>query len=336
VTAAGRAAAVRRGAGCFPDLARGVVEVTGGDRRRWLDGMLTADVGALAPGAGRYALLLSPQGRILADFQVIERGDRFWLDTAADRVADAIARLSRYVIADDVALADASGRIARIGIEGRAAPDVIAALCSGTPAIAPDGCADVEVAGYPVAIAAFGWSGEAACQLFAPAEARAALLAAIARAGGDALVTGDTDVLEVLRIEAGIPRMGADLGEDVLPAEAGLLERAVSLTKGCFTGQEIVARMHSRGQPSHRLVGLRFAGDAPPETGKLARDGEPVGEVTSACVSTAGAIGLGFVRLAQAAPGTGLRSGERDVRVVALPHVPLPHVAPTHVSRSGR
>ena len=116
--------------------------------------------------------------------------------------------------------------------------------------------------------------------------------------------------------------MGAELGEDVLPAEAGLLERAVSLTKGCFTGQEIVARMHSRGLQSHRLVGLRFAGDAPPEPGPLATDARPVGVVTSACVSVAGAIGLGFVRPPHDAPGTELRSGERRVRVVALPHVP--------------
>lgn len=320
-TTADRAAAVRRGAGCFPDLARGVIEVTGGDRRRWLNGMLTADVGALPAGAGRYALLLSPQGRILADFQVIERGDRFWLDTAADRVTDAIARLSRYVIADDVALTDATARFTRIGIEGPAAPELLAALCAGAPALAADGCADAVVAGHPVAIAAFGWSGEAARQLFAPPAARAALLAEIARAGGAALVTGDAAVLEVLRIEAGIPRMGAELGEDVLPAEAGLVERAVSLTKGCFTGQEIVARMHARGRSGHRLVGLRFAGDAAPATGLLAADGRTVGAVTSACVSATGAIGMGFVRPPHDAEGTALQSGERSVRVVSLPHV---------------
>jgi aminomethyltransferase len=335
-TAALRAAALRRGAGCFPDLARGVALVTGSDRRRWLNGMLSADVGELAVGEGRYALQLSPQGRILADFQVIERGDRFWLDTAADRVGVAIAQLSRYVIADDVALSDASGRFARIGIEGPAAPGLIARLCGGAPSIAADGCVDVELAGQSVAIAAFGWSGEAAYQLFAPAHARAALLAAIARAGGDALVDGDADVLEVLRIEAGIPRMGHELGPEVLPAEVGLVERAVSLTKGCFTGQEIVARMHSRGQPSHRLVGLRFEGDAAPAPGPLARDGKRVGDITSACRSSAGAIGLGLVRLPHDAPGTELRSGDRRVRVVPLPHVgepraqvgvdPLPHV----------
>jgi aminomethyltransferase len=287
--------------------------------------MLTADVGALAAGEGRYALMLSPTGRILADFQVIERGDCFWLDTGADRADAALARLTRYVIADDVTLADASDRFARIGIEGRAAPELVAELLGSAPAIARDGCADAFLAGQPVAIAAFGWSGEPAYQMFAPAAARPAVLAAIARAGGDALVAGDAAVLDVLRIEAGIPRMGAELGEDVLPAEAGLVERAVSLTKGCYTGQEIVARLHSRGHVNHRLVGLSFAGEAPPQRGPLAaEDGKPVGEITSACVSAAGAVGLGFVRLPHDEIGTELRAGSRRVRVVALPHVPLP------------
>jgi folate-binding protein YgfZ len=137
-------------------------------------------------------------------------------------------------------------------------------------------------------------------------------------------VEGDRDTLEILRIEAGIPRLGAELDEDVFPAEAGLVARAVSLTKGCFTGQEIVARLESRGQVNHRLVGLRFEGTAAPTPGEGLDDGDGkrVGEVTSGCVSPgAGAIGLGYVRRTLALAGTALRAGSRSVEVADLPLV---------------
>ena len=117
----------------------------------------------------------------------------------------------------------------------------------------------VAIAGASVVAGAWGESGEAAYQLFVPAAAADAVARAVAAAAeGAELEVGDADVLEVLRIEAGTPRQGAELGPDVLPAETGLIGRAVSLIKGCYTGQEIVARMESRGTASHRLVGLRF------------------------------------------------------------------------------
>lgn len=323
--AASRAAAVRRGVGVFPDLPRGLVEVGGGDRVRWLNGMLTVDVTALAPGAprsGAYALLLSPKGRILADLQVIARPEHFWLDTEAVQLPGLIARLERYVIADDVTLRDVSGDHAHVGIEGPGAPALVEALTgAAAPALLPDAGCDVEIAGVPLVLAAFGWSGEPAFQLILPAAARETVTRAIRAAGGDALVEGDAATLEVLRIEAGIPRVGAELDEEVFPAEARLVARAVSLTKGCFTGQEIVARIESRGQVNHHLVALRFDGDAAPEAGaELAlADGRRVGEVTSACVSSRGPIGLGYVRLPHDAPGSELRCGARGVRVAALP-----------------
>lgn len=315
---------VRRGVGWFPQLTRGVVRVSGSDRVRWLGGMVTADVASLGPGALAYALLLSPKGRILADLYVLERGDEAWLDCDADRVSPLMAQLERYIIADDVALHDAGAELRRASLEGPGTDALLAALDVQAPA--PDICLDAQIAGVRVALAGFGESGERAVQLFVPRVPDAAFEAvesAVLAAGGAALVRGDAASLDVLRIEAGTPRMGLELDEDVLPAEAGLVQRAISLTKGCFTGQEIVARLESRGQVNHRLVGLCFESGRPPQAGlPLALpDGRVVGEVTSACVSQLGAIGLGYVRRPSDAPGTRLRAGEDVARVTALPFV---------------
>jgi folate-binding protein YgfZ len=313
---------VRAGVGWFPELPRGVVRVTGADRVRWLNGMVTADVARLAAGDLAHALLLSPIGRILAELVVIERGDQAWLDTGAGEVAELVARLERYVIADDVALTDAGAELSRAALEGPGVVSLLAEL--GLEAPAEGACTDAKIAGTPVVLAGWGESGERAVQLFVPSDRARAVEEAVLVAGGDALVRGDAQSLDVLRIEAGTPRMRLELDEDVLPAEAGLMERAVSLTKGCYTGQEIVARLHSRGEVAHRLVGLVFDGDVPPETGRSLAlpDGKRVGEVTSSCASSLGVIGLGYVRRSHAAPDTRLVAGSDAARVHALPFAP--------------
>jgi rSAM/selenodomain-associated transferase 1 len=325
--AAQRADAARRGAGLFRLRDRALLAVCGADRVRWLDGMLSNDVARLEPGTSRsgcYALLLTPQGRILADFHVLQRGDELWLETAARGLAEIRARLERYIVADDVALEDRSGRIARVAVEGAAAPALLARALGAAPALAPDCGADFECAGRRVCVAAYGWSGASAYQLIAPADAEDALLAALrACASPDLpLVEGDDEVLEILRIEAGVPRLFHELDANVLPPEAGLVPRAVSLTKGCYTGQEIVARLVSRGAESHRLVALRFDGDPPPAGAELRADGRAVGSVTSTCRSArAGSIGLGFVRRPLDAEGALLVADGVQARVARPPLV---------------
>jgi aminomethyltransferase len=316
VSAAGAgatAAAVRRGAGLFRLAGRGVIGVTGGDARRWLDGMLTNDVTRLrhdGPERDCPALLLTPIGRIVADVHVLARPDGFWLDVARAALPAVLQRLSKYVIADDVRLADLGTGLARLGLEGPATPRIAAA--AGT-ALADTGAVQ----------AAFGWSGEPALQLFVPAAAAEELIAALRAAGAaHGLVEADADALELLRIEAGIPRFGAELDEEVLPPEARL-DAAVSTTKGCYTGQEVIARIRSRGQVKHLLVGLRFEDGEPPapET-PIEADGRRVGEITSAARSPqAGVIALGFVTRPHDAPGSELRVAGRPARVAELPFV---------------
>jgi folate-binding protein YgfZ len=146
---------------------------------------------------------------------------------------------------------------------------------------------------------------------------------ALQRAGtAHELVAAGEDALEVLRIEAGTPRYGRELSESVLPAEVGLA-RAISISKGCYTGQEIVARMATRGGASHALVGLALAAGPLPEPGSpILAEAARAGELTSAAFSArAGAIALGFVRRAHAALGTALEVGGRSARVAALPFV---------------
>jgi folate-binding protein YgfZ len=301
-----------------------VIAVAGSDRCRWLNGMISNDVSSLEPGtssSGCYAVLLTPKGRIVADLQVLERGDVFWLDLEASAVPAVIKRLERYVIADDVQLADRSADFDRLGLEGPAAFEILSRAAPHAPRLSPDACADVELAGVPVTVAAFGWSGEAALQLFAAAGDGATVAEGVRAAGSElALVECDFEVLEVLRIEAGVPRLGSELDESVLPAEARL-DRAVSARKDCYTGQEVVERLRSRGQVSHRLVGLTTPGDEPLAIGAdVAAAGKRVGEVTSACLSpAAGAIALAFVRRAFAEPGTELRVQGRTARVAPLP-----------------
>jgi aminomethyltransferase len=301
-----------------------VIEVSGNDRTRWLQGMVSNDVERLEAGttrSGCYATLLTPKGRIVADLQVMLRGDLYWLDLARDAVSTVLERLDRYVIADDIALADRSAAIERLGLEGPAALEIFAAAADNAPRLGRDACAEVRIAGADVLVAAFGWTGEAAVQIFAPAQAGDVIAEAIAVAGADrGLVTGDFEVLETLRIEAGIPRLGAELDESVLPAEAGL-DRAVATDKGCFTGQEVVERLRTQGSVSHRLIGISVDGDEPLAVGaQVFANGKRVGEVTSACTSpVAGAIALAFVRRAHAEPGSQVEIGDRKGRVASLP-----------------
>ena len=300
------------------DLAsRGVVSVRGDDRQRWLDGMLSCDVKKLAPGGGAHGLLLTPQGRIVGEMHVLHRGDAFWLETEASAIASTIARLEGFVIADDVVLADVTPQWARLALEGPGALAVLAACGSEAP-LQPHAVASTRIAGAEVVAARYGFTHPEALQLFVPRAREPVVTAALCAAGA---ARANHAELELRRIEAGTPWLGKELDESVLPAEARLDGIAVAVDKGCYTGQEVVARMRSRGRQAHALVGLRFAGDGLPEPrSSLASERGAAGSVTSAVRSPRfGAIGLGFVQAPLAVPGTQLRVDGRAAVVVALP-----------------
>jgi len=322
--AAERAAAVRAGAGIFRLSGRGLIEVGGGDRVRWLDGMLSNDVTRLKPGdahSGCYATTLTAKGRIVADLHVLVRDAVFWLETAAAAVAPLLEHFERHLIADDVALRDIGASVDRLSVEGPLAGQLLERAARAPLDLAADCCKVLRIGAIEVVAARYGWSGEIGFQLLVPAGGAEAVASEIEAAGsGSLLPRMGEKALEILRIEAGIPRFGAEIDETILPAEARL-ERAISRSKGCYVGQEVVARMEAAGRVSHLLVGLAIADGPIPEPGtEISAGGKRVGEVTSSCRSAlAGSIALGFVRAACAATGTELWLADRRVHVAALP-----------------
>jgi len=318
------AAATRRAAGLFALPDREILEVAGEDRTRWLDGMLTNDVKLLAPGperSGCRALVLTRKGGIVADVRVWLRAGAFWLETDAAAIPGLLAHLRGLVVADDVELASLERSLALFALEGPAAPEVLARATGRALALADGAVADVALGGTAGTVAAYGASGEPAFRLAFPVSGASSAAEALASAGAPlGLVAGTPEAFEILRIEAGTPRYGAEIGESVLPAEA-CLEAAIAFDKGCYTGQEIVARVESRGQVRRHLVGIRVVGGPAPTSGlRVEAAGATVGEITSGCISPAcGAIGLGFVRVPHDAAGTELLVDGRPAAVARLP-----------------
>ncbi len=324
---AAEAALVGKGVGLFRPMDRGLVQIAGADRVRWLDGMLTNDVTRLVEGpkqSGCYAALLTHQGRIVGDVHVAVREDAFWLEMSAQAVSGVIERLEKHIIADAVTVADIGASTEWLGVEGPNATQVIAALAGRELGLEPDCWTEIPVDGCPIAVAHWGASVRGGYRLLIPSGHREAVAAAVSVvAAGMGLVEAGPEVFEILRIVSGTPRFGAELDASVLPAEAGL-ERAISSTKGCYIGQEVVARMASRGRTSHQLVGLRFETPAAQVGTPVRLDANPdsakIGEISSVCVAPGeGPIALAFVRSAHAAPGSVVHAGGKQAVISELP-----------------
>jgi folate-binding protein YgfZ len=301
-----------------------LIEVRGGDRIRWLDGMLSNDVTGLRAGgenSGCYAVALTAKGRIVADLHVLVRDDSFWLETAAAAVPKTIEHFEQHLVADDVSLRDAGSSIDRLAVEGPLASRLLERAAGGPLDLAADSCGILRIGETEAVAARYGWSGEDGFQLLVPAGSGETVAKEIEAAGSEReLILAGPKTLEILRIEAGIPRFGAEIDETVLPAEARL-GRAVARSKGCYVGQEVVARMEAAGRVSHLLVGFAMGEDPVLDpASEITTAGKRVGEVTSSCLSAlAGSIALGFVRAAHTATGTELCVAGRSARVAALP-----------------
>ncbi|HEX5758979.1 MAG TPA: glycine cleavage T C-terminal barrel domain-containing protein [Thermoanaerobaculia bacterium] len=293
-------------------------EVSGADRQRFLNAYLTCDVKVLAPGAGAYGFFTDKQGRIEADAVVLALADRLRVELPADRAGAQAERLRKFVIADRVEIV-AGAELVPLTLAGPAAEELLAA--AGAPALPEAAWSHAPAApfGVEVILVRQGRMGAPAFTLWGPAAAAPELAAAFAARGA---VPASFEALEVVRVEAGIPRFGADFGPENFPQETGI-EEAVSYTKGCYLGQEVVARIHYRGGVQRRLVGLAFDGDAAPAHGAALRhDGREAGAVGSALRSPAlgRPIGLAIVHQRAAEPGTVLEvEGGGSAEVAALP-----------------
>jgi tRNA-modifying protein YgfZ len=310
---------LREECGLLDRSARGKLVVSGREAAEYLQGQLTNDVEALQPGEGQYAALLDRKGHMQADMRVLRTApEKFWIDTEPQALDVTRRHLETYKIGREVAIADVTEERAILSLIGPRSVEIIA----GTAALPEHACEATAVGG--VDCLAVGTAAGIDLIVGSP-DSQSGDLAEQARRLREALLAAGAaevgaEAAEVLRIEAGIPRLGAEMSAETMPAEAGIVERAVSFTKGCYIGQEPVARLHYKGRPNRHLRGLELSAPAP--AGEALRLGEKeVGRIGSAAVSPArGPIGLAIVRR-EAEPGAELAVGEDGVtaRVIDLP-----------------
>ena len=285
---------------------RGKLALTGSEAKTFLHGQVTNDIEGLEPGQGCYAAFLTHKGKMLGDMRVLDVGHELLLDTERVALQELFNMIRRYKLGRDVELHKRTLETALLSLIG---PDA-RRIAGAEDIVEEHRNRHAEIAGVPVVLVAT----DVGIDVFAPAESKETVIAEL---GVPAV---DAEAAEVLRVERGRPRYGVDLDESVIPQEGGLNERAVSFTKGCYVGQETVARLYYRGKPNRRLRGLRLS--APASTGDVLRLGDKqVGRLGTVAVSPLyGPIALALVRR-EAAPGDTLAVGEGDTsaQVVELP-----------------
>src|SRR3954467_13559078 len=279
---------------------RGKLALTGADAKDFLHGQLTNDILGLEPGRGCYAAFLTHKGKMLGDLRVFDLGDELLLDCERVVLQELFNMIRRYKLGREVELHKRTVEMALLSVIGPDAPRLAGAAEHDNARVALGG-AEVVAVTTDVGVDVFCWAAD-----------REAVRAALE------FPDGDETAAEIVRVEHGRPRYGIDLDDSVIPQEAGLNERAVSFTKGCYVGQETVARLYYRGKPNRRLLGLRLSEPAPSGT-ELVLGEKVVGKLGSVVDSPRlGPIALAIVRR-EAGPGDELAAGEATATVVELP-----------------
>jgi folate-binding protein YgfZ len=291
---------------------RAYLSFTGPDRVRYLNAILTNNVKELAVGQGNVSLLLSPQGRILAEIETYAFAEKLFCVSYAMIREKLIEVVDKFIIMDDVTLTDESEQFGTLALEGPKAAEVVNELAAvDVAALAELSFVDATVESIPCRVVKRSAGGIAGAEFVVEREQLVALwniLNEAARKHGGGPM--GFSALSAQRIAQGVPWFGYDFGERQIPHEAGLQDSHISYTKGCYTGQEIVERVRSRGQVNRQRVGLIFSGDVVPAGDTpLTVDGKDVGGVTRAAKNyfPPGVIGMGYVRREFAAAGTVLQ-----------------------------
>ncbi len=297
--------AITVGCGLLDQSERGKLALTGSDAKGFLQGQVSNDVEALTPGTGCYATFLTPKGKMLGDLRILDTGDELLLDTERVALQELFNMIRRFSIGYDVQLHKRTLQRGLLSLLGPRAEQT--AAVSDLPT--------AEHSHLTTAVAAIDVRAirtDLGIDLLCDGEQTAALTAALTGLGA---VPVSENVADCVRVEHGRPRYGVDLDETVIPQEAGLNERAVSFTKGCYVGQETVARLHYRGKPNRQLRGLRLT--APADTGAEIRFGDrTVGTLASVARSPAlGPIALALVRR-EAPPGSEVLVGPDEVGAI--------------------
>lgn len=308
---------LQQGAALVPRVGRCVVRVSGPERASWLQGLLTNDVQVLAPGHGCYAAWLTPQGRMITDAVVLAEEDTLTIDVPVTLGELVYRQLSAAVFAEDVQLSDEGALWAMVGVHGPTAAGAISRAMVGTEPSATRLTADAmsswpEYANAPLAPAGrvmrLDHYGTPGFVLRVPVEARDLWTSRIRLAGATPLAA---EVVEFARVEAGRPEFLVDMDADTIPLEAGIEDRAISFSKGCYVGQEVIVRVVHRGggRVARKLVGLKLDTSAVPGARAMVRAARgEVGRVTSAAWSPRQrtTVALAYVHRDFVEPGTTL------------------------------
>ena len=312
---------VREGGAGLIDLSasRGRIRVSGSEATMFLNGLMTNDMKALAANRWMPAVFPTVQGRLIGAVRVIRGSEpSFLIDTETASHDAVLKTISRFTMAGDFKVSDITEETALLTVQGQLAGEVIEKVFE-TPAseIPVNGVSEV----HGVIIIRASHTGENGFDVLLDSSRKAELLQSLETAGAQPI---SEDTLEILRVEAGIARFGQDIDETNVVPETNL-DDAVSYTKGCYVGQEIIVRIKHRGHPAKKLTGLRFETDAQIESGAIihSTENQEIGRVTSAVVSPQlGSIGLGYVRYEQIAEGTRvIVSDGINGTVTALPFI---------------
>ena len=298
---------------------RARIRLTGGDRDRWLNGMVTNNIRDLAQGHGVYAFLLNPQGHILADLHAYNMGEEILVDTDPSQLNKILATFDHYIIMDDVEVTNLYGQVAAVGLAGPESLKVLQAAGFAIGEPHPLQVAGVDWNGIKAQIIAGNHEQYPSVEIWVSAEKASDVSTALVQVG--AKPVGE-EALEIYRIALGVPRYGQDIRERDLPQETEQ-QRALNFSKGCYVGQEIVERIRSRGNVHRKFTGFQVEG-APPAPGtKIQVQDKDVGEITSAAMIPAAsgdrAVALGYIRREASGAGKEVRVGGFVARVAELP-----------------
>ena len=306
-------------AGCgFAELPRTVIEVRGNDRTQFLQSFCTNDVKKLAHGQGCEAFVTSHQGKTLGHVFIFCESERLVIGTVASQAAALIAHFDRFVISEDVQFRDLSDQVRIFLVAGRESVAKLRSLTDVDPPAEMLSFTHPQIARCDCTLFRVPYTGLQSHFIRSSSDDAAKVRSALEMAGARRC---DADAVEAARIESGFPYFGRDITDDNLPQEVARDQQAISFTKGCYLGQETVARIDALGHVNRLLVSLRFHADQVPSPGTLLLAGDKeVGHVTSACYSPTlqAPLALGYVRRLHAKPGSKLESGLGPVEVIAL------------------
>jgi folate-binding protein YgfZ len=312
---------VREGGAGLIDLSalRGRIRVSGSEATTFLNGLMTNDMKTLAENRWMPSVFATVQGRLIGAVRVIRGSDpSFLIDTETPSHDAVLKTISRFTLAGDFKVADLTAETALLTVQGQGAAEILQSTFDQAASdLSQNNVVQASWQNVPITIIRATHTGEDGFDIFIDSSRKAELQQALEAAGAQSV---GEDTLEILRVEAGIARFGQDVDETNVIPETNL-DDAVSYTKGCYVGQEIIVRIKHRGHPAKKLTGLRFETDQQIEPGAviLSTENQEIGRVTSAVISPRlGNIGLGYVRYEHLAEGTRVVVGDGIEAIVGI------------------